>query len=619
MEFNPTRMCELLVGLPGVNVLAVDDVAGELIVVMIEAHRAGVWRPGCGARATVKVRPVVELVDLPCFGRPARLAWRKHRLCCREPLCPVGSWTWVDERIAAPKMVVTARAWRWATVQVGRHGRAVSDVAAELGCDWHTVNDAVIAYGEALLAADTDRVGAVDAVGLDETLFVRTGRYRTQSWCTSIIDVSRGRPARLIEIIEGRAAAEVLAWIDAQPEVWRAGIGWGVLDMSGPYRKVYDDSLPDTVQVADRFHVVKHAGSKLDECRRRVQNETMGHRGHKDDPLYRARRLLTKAHDDLDERGEAKLLSLLEAGDPRGEVRMTWHAKETVRGLYSIVDPATATAFLDELIDDMADTEMPTEVRSLAGTLRRWRNQILAWHPARVSNGPTEELNNLIKRIKRVEFGMRRFRHYRIRVLLYAGRPNWDLLDTITPRSDPKSRITPCPGNRVTITMRAPRAERAIPMARRFCRWCRGGVLQMGRSTRWHARVVSLLRCSARHSKRRGVRPRRNSRLTANSRLRIGSTRSGSASTSEALRRWRRPPLRRRSVSRQRPSRRASKPGWPRSRNATPHSRTSTARSTTCSPQLSALTTSSISRHFARTPQRIRLSRIPSWSGRSRR
>jgi hypothetical protein len=69
----------------------------------------------------------------------------------------------------------------------------------------------------------------------------------------------------------------------------------------------------------------------------------------------------------------------------------------------------------------MADREMPVEVRSLAGTLRRWRNRIVAWHRARVSNGPTEALNNLIKRIKRVAFGMRTFRHYRIRVLLYAG------------------------------------------------------------------------------------------------------------------------------------------------------------------------------------------------------
>ncbi|CAN5442547.1 hypothetical protein BH24ACT7_BH24ACT7_02470 [soil metagenome] len=43
-------------------------------------------------------------------------------------------------------------------------------------------------------------------------------------------------------------------------------------------------------------------------------------------------------------------------------------------------------------------------------------------------------INNLIKRIKRVGFGFRRFRNHRIRALLYAGRPNWDLLATITPR-----------------------------------------------------------------------------------------------------------------------------------------------------------------------------------------
>lgn len=293
MEFNPTRMCELLVGLSEVNVLAVDDVAGQPIVVHIEARLERAWCRRCGARAVVKERPVVTLVDLPCFGRPARLAWHKHRLSCPEVLCPMGSWTHVDERIAAPKMVMTARAGRWATVQVGRHGRAVSDVAAELGCDWHTVNDAVIAYGEALLDADCKRVGTVTALGLDETLFVRTGRFRTQSWCTSITDVSPGRPARLVEIIEGRTAATVSGWIDAQPDTWRDSIDWGVLDMSGPYRKVYDDSLPTPSRSPTPFHVIRHANSKLDECRRRVQNDTCGHRGRKTDPLYRARRLLT--------------------------------------------------------------------------------------------------------------------------------------------------------------------------------------------------------------------------------------------------------------------------------------------------------------------------------------
>jgi len=52
----------------------------------------------------------------------------------------------------------------------------------------------------------------------------------------------------------------------------------------------------------------------------------MGHRGRKDDALYRARRLFAKAHERLDETGDAKLAGLLEAGDPHGEVRMAWHA-----------------------------------------------------------------------------------------------------------------------------------------------------------------------------------------------------------------------------------------------------------------------------------------------------
>jgi len=435
VEINPTRMCELLVGLPEVNVVGVDDGPGLALRVHVESRLDQGWCRRCGARAQVKDRSRVEFVDLSCFGRPTRLVWHKQRWRCREPACEAGSWTVVDERIASPRAGLTDRAARWVTAQVGKLGRSVNEVATELGCDWHTVNDAVVAYGEALLAADIDRVRSVDALGLDETLFFRKGQWHLKQWCTSVVDVGGpGRTAKLVEVVEGRTAVKVSAWLDDQPEPWRQTIRWGVLDMSGPYRKVFNDSLAHVTQVADPFHVVKHANSKVDECRRRVQNETLGHRGRKSDPLYWSRRLLTKGHERLDDAGEAKLMGLLEAGDPQGEVRMTWHAKETVRGLYAIADPSVAAVFIDELINDMANSSMPPEVRSLAGTLRRWRAQILAWHQAHVTNGPTEAINNLIKRIKRIGFGLRRFRHYRIRVLLYAGRPNWHLLPTITPR-----------------------------------------------------------------------------------------------------------------------------------------------------------------------------------------
>jgi Transposase len=41
----------------------------------------------------------------------------------------------------------------------------------------------------------------------------------------------------------------------------------------------------------------------------------------------------------------------------------------------------------------------------MARTLRRWRDQILAWHRTGASNGPTEGLNSLIKKIPVLQWG----------------------------------------------------------------------------------------------------------------------------------------------------------------------------------------------------------------------
>ncbi len=116
------------------------------------------------------------------------------------------------------------------------------------------------------------------------------------------------------------------------------------------------------------------------------------------------------------------------------QVRLAWHAKETLRGLYAIDCPQLAERYADELADDLADADCPPELRRLGRTLARWHTPIVNWHRARVSNGPTEAVNNLIKRVKRAAFGFRRFAHYRIRALLYAGKPNWTLLNGLTPR-----------------------------------------------------------------------------------------------------------------------------------------------------------------------------------------
>jgi transposase len=424
-------MCEILVDLLDVSIRGVEGRHREQLTIHFECRRETVGCPECGVVARVKDRHAVSLVDLPMNGRATRIVWHKRRFFCPDFACPKGSWSEVDTRIAFPRHLVTDRAGRWLTKQIGKCGRTVQEIAEELGCDWHTVNDALLRYGEALVDDDESRFGLVEALGLDETLFVREGEYRQQRFCTSIVDVGTGQ---LLDVVPGRDSEAPTAWLQQRTCHWRFHVDYATLDLSGPYRKVFNTALPWAHQIADPFHLVKLANQKIDECRRRVQNEVFGHRGHKLDPLYRARRLLTMAAERLSENGQEKLLGLLSAGDRKNQVAACYHAKEAVRELYAVSDYELAGEWIDELIRDMNDPSWPIEVRSLGRTLKRWRDQIIAWHRAHFTNGPTEAANNLIKRVKRVAFGFRRFRNYRVRALLYAGKPNWDLLATITPR-----------------------------------------------------------------------------------------------------------------------------------------------------------------------------------------
>ena len=110
-----------------------DEAAGPL-----ELHIRTRRRPvcgGCGGAVWSKGSTPVRLVDLPAFGRPARLVWHKRRWRCPAVGCPVGSFTEVAEQIAPARAALTARAGRWATMAVGRDARPISDVASELGCE----------------------------------------------------------------------------------------------------------------------------------------------------------------------------------------------------------------------------------------------------------------------------------------------------------------------------------------------------------------------------------------------------------------------------------------------------------------------------------------------------
>ena len=413
-------------GLKDVRVLHYQR-SGRDVELMIEQVVADVRCPGCGGATQVKERPVVRYIDLPVFGVPMQLAWKKHRLRCVRSDCAKKTFSLGDHRIAAKNCLLTTRAAKWATEQVGT-GRTVKEVAAELACDWHTVNDAVTTYGKALLEADRKRMNKTTAIGLDETKFVKLGWHSQAEYATTVVDVAHHQ---IIEILPSRTYVDVAAWLDKQPQAWKERIDFGALDMSDTYAAVYSVVLPRAHQVVDRFHAVSLANRCLDAVRRRVQNEQTGHRGRRDDPLYRVRRVLLRREETLDEGARDRLWSLLELGDPGAEVAIAYRIKERLRDFYATPDPDEARRLLEELKAHCLKKAMPPEVQKLGRTISKWFDKLCNYHVARVSNGPTEALNNLIKRIKRIGFGFRNFENYRIRALLYAGKPNWRVLGSI--------------------------------------------------------------------------------------------------------------------------------------------------------------------------------------------
>jgi hypothetical protein len=192
------------------------------------------------------------------------------------------------------------------------------------------------------------------------------------------------------------------SWVSRRTEGWRDGITVAALDPFRGYATALRTTLPQATRVLDAFHVVRLGLDAVDQVRRRVQHETLGHRGHAGDPLFRIRRLLRRGHDHHSPRSWARLLAGLAVGDLDEQVGRAWIAAQELRLLYRERSRDQAEQRLLRWFTTIAEHEIPELVR-LARTLDAWRHELPAYFDTGgVSNGPTEAINGLIKKVKRV-------------------------------------------------------------------------------------------------------------------------------------------------------------------------------------------------------------------------
>jgi transposase len=352
----------------------------------------------------------------PIADRPVVLCWHKRIWQCVHPLCGKRTWTETHPAIA-PRAVLTERARAWAFAQVGDHDAAVDRVARRLGVGWHTVMRIVVEQGTPIVE-DPARLVGVSAVGVDETAFLAaTGQHPTL-FATGVTDLSPGRSARLLDVLQGRSGPVLARWLGNRDPAWKARVGTASLDPFRGYATALHQQLPDATRVLDPFHVVRLALTALDRTRRRVQQEQTGHRGRTGDPLYAIRRLLRRRADHHSPHSWRRLTAGLTSADPDGEITAAWLTAQDLMTCYRTRDAATG----QRLISTALDCPVPDLAR-LGRTLATWRGEFLAaFDHTEVSNGPTENLNLKIKNTKRVARGYRNFTNYRLRLLLNHGR-----------------------------------------------------------------------------------------------------------------------------------------------------------------------------------------------------
>ena len=316
MEAEAAEAARVLVGLDEFEVTGAAERGDGVLEVQVRCGRQEAACPRCGTfSGRVKQRRAQRVRDLHSFGRPVVLVWHKRRFRCDAPGC-AGSFTESSAQVPARKRL-TERLRRG--VAAAALDRSTAAVARSFRVGWHTAWDAVAAAAGAKLAARPQ--SPPRRLGVDETTFRRPRRFMT-----GIVDLET---SRMWDMFEGRSKAALADRLRLLGEA-ASVIEAVVIDPFAPYRAAIRELLPDAVHVADRFHIERLANTALTDTRCRVQQHTTGHRGRKGDPLYMARRDLTRAQERLTERGRQRLQAAFDADDTL-DLKSVW----ILKGLYA--------------------------------------------------------------------------------------------------------------------------------------------------------------------------------------------------------------------------------------------------------------------------------------------
>jgi transposase len=231
----------------------------KVLIIVVEPDEQTRHRcPECGQRGRLAGHDVKRWRTLDVHGKRAYLESGLPRIICPQhgKITAAVPWARHDDRFSRPFEEFTA--WKAA------HG-AWTRVAAELRITWDALAN-ITARAAAGAAAGQDRLAGLRRIGIDEKSWGKgSGKY--------LVLVTDHDSGRVVWAAEGRSQAVVRAFSDD------LGAGRAKLLTHVPadgaewIHPVVREKAPQAKLCLDAFHVVKWAGEKLDELRRRLAGE----------------------------------------------------------------------------------------------------------------------------------------------------------------------------------------------------------------------------------------------------------------------------------------------------------------------------------------------------------
>jgi transposase len=453
-------MASRLFALDGVQVAEVDaEAGGGRTVWVVTADPRAAACPGCGtASGRVKEYVTTRPADLRYGQDRIAVVWAKRRLECREPLCPRKTFT---ESVAQvpPRCRVTARLREHAAGLVADGGRTVAEASRECGLSWPVVHRAFAGQVDPVLGQPLQRVAHL---GIDEHRRGRprwridedTGEYvlLADRWHSCFFDLSGDQG--LLGQVEGRTADDAAYWLAQAPPAWRDAIEVVAIDMCSIYASAVRRMLPAARLAVDLFHVVQLAVKMTGDVRRRVVRDRYGRRGRSGDPEYGVKSLLVRNLEHLRPEQFARVMDTL-GGDRHGqEILAAWIAKEKLRDGLNLRARVTGSipcerdvrGRLFRFYDWCAQHDDIPELVTLARTISRWEDEIVAAVLTGVTNARSEALNRVAKLEARMAYSFRNPANQRRRVRTACTR-SIRRSRAVTPRrSRPATGRQPDPG-----------------------------------------------------------------------------------------------------------------------------------------------------------------------------